>query len=110
TRRIPFDDVIRGGAVADVADAVQLIRGLKHDRSRTDALHLSVHQRLDGAFLDDDELLVRMLVRWMRRLAGIQRGDVNLELVERGRRLLDDLADEAGFVRLRRQAGPVEDP
>ena len=50
-------------------------------------------KRLHRAFLDDEQFLVRMLVRRVRRLALVQRRDVDFEFVEcRGRRL-DDLAD-----------------
>src|SRR5260221_1079580 len=108
-RRVPLDDVVSGGQVADVADAVQLVRGLEDDRPGPDALQLAVHERLDRPLLDDQQLLVRMFVRRMRRLARVERRDVDLELVERSGRRLHDGPHLAGPVRFGGHRLPVED-
>ena len=50
-----------------------------------------------------------VLVRRVRRLTGLQRRDVDLELVERRRPLADDLPHGAPLVRLRGRRIPVED-
>src|SRR3954447_16811929 len=83
-RRIPFDHVVDRGSIPDVADAVELIRRLENDRSGADTLQLPVDERLDRAFLDDHQFFVRVLVRRVWRLSLVQRGDMNLELVEGG--------------------------
>src|SRR4029079_9198216 len=90
-RRVPLDHVIRRRNVTDVLQAVELVRSLEDHRTGTGPVRLPVQERFDGPLLDDDQLLVRMLVRRVRALAGIQRRDVAFELVERRRRPLEEL-------------------
>src|SRR4051794_30136890 len=66
--RIPFDHVIGRGTVADVPDAVHLVRRLENHRAGTHAPGDTVDQRLDGALFDDHDLFIGMLVRRMRCL------------------------------------------
>src|SRR6266705_7031787 len=84
TRRVPLDDVVDGGNVAHVAQAVHLVGGLEDHGAGSHSAGLPVHRSLHGALPDDDEFLVRVLVRGMGRLAGGQGGDVKLELIEGG--------------------------
>src|SRR4029077_5686250 len=57
-------------------------------------------KRVERAVLDDQQLFVRMLMRRVRRLPGIERRDVNLELLERRRRRAHHLTHGAPVVRL----------
>src|SRR5437588_6170258 len=82
-RNRPADHVIRGRRGADVLHVVHLIGGLKDDAARADAPGLAALKRFEGAFLDDQQLFVLMLMRRVRRLSRVQRRDMNLELVER---------------------------
>ena len=55
-----------------------------------------------------DQLLVRVLVRGVRRLARVERGHVQLQLVERGRRGAQELADRADVRLLHGYGAPIE--
>ena len=80
---------------------MKLVRGLEDDSAGADAAGRPALKRLERPFLEDQELLVLMLVRRMRRFPGRERGDVNLELVERRRRRAHHLTDRAPVVRFR---------
>src|SRR5262245_1339800 len=82
----PSNDEIGCRRRADVRQVVQFVRGLKNDPARLDSAFRPALERLECAFLEDDQLFVFVLVRRMRRLARIERRDVDLELSERGRR------------------------
>ena len=107
--RHEFEDEIRRAVRADVAQAVQFIRRLEDDAARRDDVRLVALQRRERVFLDDHQLLVRVPVRWMRRLARIERRDVALELRERRRGRVADRPPLALFRRHGLEIGPVED-
>ena len=77
-RRVPLDDVISRRRIPRIANGVQLIRRLENDRSRTDTLPLSIHERFHSALLDNEQFLIGMLMRRMRLLAGIERRNICL--------------------------------
>ena len=82
----PVDHVIRGRHRAGIADRVRHHRGEEHQRSGRCHLPLAVHVGLDLAGLDDQQFLVPVRMRGVRRAARIQRRRVVLEFVEGGRR------------------------
>ena len=43
-RRVPLDHMIRRRCLADIPDAVHLVRGLEDDGAGTDNLQLAVHE------------------------------------------------------------------
>src|SRR5205823_6675121 len=88
----PSDHIVDRRRLADVLDVVLLIRGLKDDSAGADAARRPILKRLERSLLDDEQLFVLMLMRRVRRLTGIERGNMNLELVERRRRGSHDLA------------------
>lgn len=107
--RRKLEDEICRAVRADVAQAVQFIRRLENDSARRDDVRLIALQRRERAFLDQHQLLVRVPVRWMRRLARIERRDVALELRERRRGRVADRPPLALFRRHGLEIGPVED-
>lgn len=107
--RRELDDEIRRAVGADVADAVRFVRRLEDEATGLDNVGFVALQRRQRAFLDDHQLLVRVVMRRMRRLAGIERGDVDFQIRERGR---GRVANRAALTHLRRddlEVGPVED-
>ena len=91
SRRIPFHDVICRLGLTDIFNAVQLVRRLKDDRARSESLHLSIIQDFNRSFFDDDQFLVRVLVRLVRCRARIERRDMTFQFIERRRRRLKEL-------------------
>src|SRR5262245_26784261 len=91
-RHGPADDEVGRWRLADVGHVVQLVRRLEDDPARPDAAGRAALEGFERTFLHDQQLLVLMLMRRVRRLAGLQRRDVDLELVEgrgRGAHVLD---------------------
>ena len=70
----------------------------------------SILHHLKCALLDDDQFLLRMIVCCVRRLAGIERGDVAVESVERGGASRDRILTPcAGLRWLDFETAPFED-
>jgi hypothetical protein len=89
--RGPSDDVVDCRLFANIYDAVQVAARDEQYRSRADALRLAIDLRFDGAVLYDHELFFRLRNRRMCGVAGIDRGDVALELVKHGRAAIEEL-------------------
>ena len=84
-RRPPAEHVVRRRRVAHVPNRMFLVRRLEDHRPRPNAQLLAVDERFDGAFADDQDLLLGVPMRGVRCLAGVQRRDMTFELVQRGR-------------------------
>src|SRR5947209_5098562 len=108
-RHPPLDHVIRRRRRSDVADVVQIVRRVEDDRSRPAARRDAVLQRLNLAFLHDQQLFFLMLVRRMRHLAWVQRRDMHLELIERRRRRAHHGTNAPGRGGFDLELVPVED-
>src|SRR5882672_6320337 len=66
-RHRPADHVIGRRRLADVGHVVHLVRRLEDDAARADATRRAALKRLERALFDDQQLLVLMLMRRMRR-------------------------------------------
>ena len=87
----------------------ELVRRLKDDAAGADAARRAALERLERALFEDQQLLVLVLVRRVRRLPRVERRDVDLELVERRRRRAHHLAHGAPVVRFGVVGRPVVD-
>src|SRR5579871_4026072 len=100
--RAPVNDVIYGRRGTHVAEAMEAVGGVENHRTRADPDPVSIGERLAFAFAEDDEFLVDVAMRGMRLHARVQRGYMDLELIDgRGGGFADgtDLA-RSGLVRL----------
>ena len=88
-RRV-FENEIRRAIRADVDEAVQFIRRLENNSTSVHRVGFITLDGGDRAFLENHDLLIRVAVRRVRRLARIQRGDVALEISERRRGRIED--------------------
>ena len=106
-RRI-FEDEIRRAVRADVDEAVQFVRRLENNSAGVHGVRPVALDGRERAFLENHDLLVRVPVRRVRRLTGIQRRDMALEIRERGRGRVEDIATLAGLGRRRLEVCPVK--
>src|SRR5258705_2038815 len=93
----PLDHEVSGRSLPNVAQAMHFIRGFENYRSGSRLFGDAVLHRFDRAFLDYDQLLVRMLVAGMWRFAGIERRHMTFQLIERRRGLIEELATGSGL-------------
>jgi hypothetical protein len=77
------ENVVSGLCRPDVAESVIVVGGEKENRSRAAVLCDAVDEGFDRSVFYDDELLVGVAVRGMRRLTGIECGDMALEVFGR---------------------------
>ena len=89
--------MICGRFITGIPQGVFDVAGVENHRARADPLPFTIHQHFDRAFLDDDEFLLRMLVRRVGSFTGIERGDMALEHFQCGRGLLEKLSRETCF-------------
>src|ERR1044071_2339781 len=107
--RAPVDDVIGGGCRPHVLERVQLVRGVEDDGAGPRLDPLAFDERLDRALLDDDQLLVRVLVRRVRREPGVESRHVQLQLVERSGRRPEELTRGSDLGLFRGHGVPFEE-
>ena len=104
-----LDDVVGGWIRAHIAEAVLFVRGFEDDAAGADNVRLAVLHGCEGAVADDHEFLGGVMVRWMGFLAGVQGGDVDLQIGEGGRGGIADGAGFADFGLMNFEVGPLED-
>jgi hypothetical protein len=83
-----YDEVVRG-SIADVFQAVQDAGRGEDDAARFDQAVLEVTCDLQSAIADQEKLGVRMAVRWVRHLAGRERGLVHFDILARSEIAVD---------------------
>src|SRR5580658_5988637 len=108
-RGLPVNDMIDSRLSAHIAQPVQLVRGAEDDRPWAHPRPLAVLECLHRALPYDHQFLIWMPMRRMGRFAGIERGHVNLELIECSRARLAERAHRASLRRPRRNCIPIED-
>ena len=86
---------------------MQIVGSVEENGTRTGALRRAIDSDLEGAFFDEDHLLVGMAVRRMRHFAWTDRGHVPFEIIEREGGRIKELAPLAGFGRFDGQFGPI---
>jgi hypothetical protein len=71
---LEVENKIRGRSGAGVADRVEIVRSVKKQRTGVGERGVTVDVHLDGAILDDKELLARVPVGRVGSVADVERG------------------------------------
>lgn len=84
-----MNHIIGSRGFANVRHVFIFVGGVENHGTRRGGLFLTVDVYLEGAFLDDNEFLLRMAVERPGVFAGIERRDMAVEFVERRRRRVE---------------------
>ena len=87
---------------------MEIVGGVKKNRTRAGALRLAIDGDFEGALFDEDHLLVGMAVRRMRHFTWADRGHVTFEVIEREGGRIKEFTPLAGFGRLDGQFEPID--